>query len=71
MKKQLVALGLLFTAISVGAQMKNTESDTVRIQTIEDVNLHKTGNPEQGETFIHQVEPYRYGDSATHCHRHP
>ncbi|WP_294243171.1 TonB-dependent siderophore receptor, partial [uncultured Chryseobacterium sp.] len=49
MKKQLVALGLLFTAISVGAQMKNTESDTVRIQTIEDVNLHKTGNPNKAK----------------------
>jgi len=45
MKKQLVTLGLLFTAISLGAQMKNTEADTVKIQTIEDVNLHKTGNP--------------------------
>lgn len=45
MKKQLVTLGLLFTAISLGAQMKNTEADTVRIRTIEDVNLHKTGNP--------------------------
>ncbi|WP_294332228.1 TonB-dependent siderophore receptor [uncultured Chryseobacterium sp.] len=45
MKQQLVTLGLLFTAVSLGAQMKNTEADTVRIQTIEDVNLHKTGNP--------------------------
>ncbi|WP_288244684.1 TonB-dependent siderophore receptor [uncultured Chryseobacterium sp.] len=45
MKKQLVTLGILFTAISLGAQMKNTEADTIRIQTIEDVNLHKTGNP--------------------------
>lgn len=45
MKKQLVTLGLLFTAISLGAQMKNIEADTVKIQTIEDVNLHKTGNP--------------------------
>lgn len=45
MKKQLVTLGILFTAISLNAQMKNTEADTVRIQNIEDVNLHKTGNP--------------------------
>lgn len=45
MKKQLVALGLLFTVISLGAQMRNAEADTIRIQTIEDVNLHKTGNP--------------------------
>ncbi|WP_294284462.1 TonB-dependent receptor [uncultured Chryseobacterium sp.] len=45
MKQQLVTLGLLFSAISLSAQMKNTEADTVRIQTIEDVNLHKTGNP--------------------------
>ncbi|GEN75948.1 TonB-dependent siderophore receptor [Chryseobacterium hagamense] len=45
MKQQLVTLGLLFTAVSLGAQLKNAEADTVRIQTIEDVNLHKTGNP--------------------------
>lgn len=45
MKQQLVTLGLLFTAVSLSAQMRNTEADTVRIQTIEDVNLHKTGNP--------------------------
>lgn len=45
MKQQLVTLGLLFTTVSLGAQMKNAEADTVKIQTIEDVNLHKTGNP--------------------------
>ncbi|PJJ68023.1 TonB-dependent siderophore receptor [Chryseobacterium geocarposphaerae] len=50
MKKQLVTLGLLFTAISLGAQMKNTEADTIRIQTIEDVNLHKTGNPNKAKS---------------------
>jgi len=50
MKKQLVTLGLLFTAVSLGAQMKNTEADTIRIQTIEDVNLHKTGNPNKAKS---------------------
>ncbi|WBV61752.1 TonB-dependent siderophore receptor [Chryseobacterium camelliae] len=50
MKKQLVTLGLLFTAISLGAQMRNTEADTIRIQTIEDVNLHKTGNPNKAKS---------------------
>lgn len=45
MKKQLVTLGLLFTVVSLNAQMKDTEADTVRIRSIEDVNLHKTGNP--------------------------
>jgi iron complex outermembrane receptor protein len=49
MKKQLVTLGLLFTALSLGAQMKNAEADTVRIQTIEDVNLYKTGNPNKAK----------------------
>ncbi|MCJ8152167.1 TonB-dependent siderophore receptor [Chryseobacterium sp. SSA4.19] len=49
MKKQLVALVLLFTAVSLSAQMKNTEADTIRIQTIEDVTLHKTGNPNQAK----------------------
>ncbi len=50
MKKQLVTLGLLFTAVSLSAQMKNTETDTIRIQTIEDVNLHKTGNPNKAKS---------------------
>jgi iron complex outermembrane receptor protein len=27
--------------------MKNAEADTIRTQTIEDINLHKTGNPNQ------------------------
>jgi iron complex outermembrane receptor protein len=49
MKKQLVTLGLLFTAVSIGAQMKKTESDTIKIQTIEDVNLYKTGNPNKAK----------------------
>lgn len=49
MKKQLVAMGLLFTAISLGAQMKNSETDTIKIQTIEDINLHKTGNPNKAK----------------------
>jgi iron complex outermembrane receptor protein len=51
MKKQLIALGLLFTAISLSAQMKNSEADTIRIQTIEDVNLHKTGNPNKAKSL--------------------
>jgi iron complex outermembrane recepter protein len=51
MKKQLVTLGLLFAAVSLSAQLKNAETDTVRIQTIEDVNLHKTGNPNKARTL--------------------
>ena len=46
MKKQIVSLGLLVIATSVNAQMKfEQENDTIKIQMIEDVNLHKTGNP--------------------------
>ncbi|MGA9213414.1 TonB-dependent siderophore receptor [Kaistella sp.] len=46
MKKQIFAIGLLIAAISANAQM-NFEpiNDTIRILQIEDVNLHKTGNP--------------------------
>ncbi|MCC3216171.1 TonB-dependent receptor [Chryseobacterium sp. X308] len=47
MKKQLLSLGLLFIAVSASSQMKNAEADTIRTQTIEDINLHKTGNPNQ------------------------
>lgn len=46
MKRRIVSLGLIAVATTVSAQMKNNfENDTIRIQTIEDVNLHKTGNP--------------------------
>jgi iron complex outermembrane receptor protein len=51
MKKQLVTLGLLFTAVSLSAQLKNVEADTVRIQSIEDVNLYKTGNPNKATSL--------------------
>ncbi|MCU7615268.1 TonB-dependent receptor [Chryseobacterium sp. GMJ5] len=46
MNKPLITLGFLALSLSLSAQMRyNTESDTIRIQIIEDVNLHKTGNP--------------------------
>lgn len=45
MKKQIISLGLLVISITVSAQLKNAEADTIRIGTIEDVNIRKTGNP--------------------------
>ncbi len=46
MKKNFFSLGLVAVTATLSAQMKNqSENDTIRIQTIEDVNLHKTGNP--------------------------
>ena len=45
MKKQIISLGFLVMTITVSAQLKNTEADTIRIGTIEDVNIRKTGNP--------------------------
>jgi iron complex outermembrane receptor protein len=46
MKRTLISLSLLAITASVSAQTKKaSESDTIRIQSIEDVNLHKTGNP--------------------------
>ncbi|PWN70124.1 TonB-dependent siderophore receptor [Chryseobacterium phosphatilyticum] len=47
MKRQLLSLGLLLIAVSASSQLKNVEADTIRTQTIEDINLHKTGNPNQ------------------------
>lgn len=47
MKRQLLSLGLLLIAASASSQLKNAEADTIRTQTIEDINLHKTGNPNQ------------------------
>jgi iron complex outermembrane receptor protein len=46
MKKQIISLGTLIFVVTINAQMKfEPISDTVRIQQIEDINLHKTGNP--------------------------
>lgn len=46
MKRRITALGLLMISASFSAQMGHkSDNDTIRIQTIEDVNLHKTGNP--------------------------
>lgn len=52
MKRQITTLSFLIVSISISAQMKYTpENDTIRIQTIEDVNLHKTGNPNKARTL--------------------
>lgn len=45
MKKQIISLSLLVISITVNAQLKNAEADTIRIGTIEDVNIRKIGNP--------------------------
>ncbi|MBM7420631.1 MULTISPECIES: TonB-dependent siderophore receptor [Chryseobacterium] len=45
MKKQIISLGLMVISVTVSAQLKNAEADTIRIGTIEDVNIRKTGNP--------------------------
>lgn len=45
MKKQIISLGLLVISVTVSAQLKNAEADTIRIGTIEDVNIRKIGNP--------------------------
>ena len=46
MERQIITLAILSLSISSFAQMKYTpETDTLRIQEIEDIQLHKTGNP--------------------------
>lgn len=46
MKKQIISLGALLIVASASAQMQfKSESDTIRIQQIEDINMHRTGNP--------------------------
>ncbi|MGZ5197660.1 MAG: TonB-dependent siderophore receptor, partial [Kaistella sp.] len=52
MKKQIVAVGMLLMSLSANAQM-NFEpiNDTIRIQEIEDINLHKTGNPNKAKAL--------------------
>lgn len=52
MKKQIISLGALIIVSFVNAQMQfQPESDTIRIQQIEDINLHKTGNPNKAQPF--------------------
>lgn len=46
MKKQIISLGALLFAVAINAQMNFEQiSDTLRVQQIEDINMHKTGNP--------------------------
>ena len=46
MKKQIISLGSLLFVVAVNAQMNFEQiSDTLRVQQIEDINMHKTGNP--------------------------
>lgn len=50
MKKQVVVLGMLMSGIAMNAQMKFVaENDTIKIQQIEDVNLHRSGNPNKAK----------------------
>lgn len=49
MKQQIFALGLLTFSNLYFAQEKGT--DSLNIRTIEDVKLHKTGNPNKAKTF--------------------
>ncbi|CAD7810037.1 FhuE receptor [Chryseobacterium aquaeductus] len=50
MKKRIFSLSFIASVITVNAQMKsNSENDTVRVHYIEDVNLHKTGNPNKAK----------------------
>lgn len=46
MKRHIITIALLAISLPAIAQMKYTpETDTLRIQEIEDIQLHKTGNP--------------------------
>ena len=47
MKKHIILLGLLAVSFSANAQKK----DTIKMHNIEDINLHKSGNPNQAKTL--------------------
>lgn len=49
MKRQVLTLAIIALSINVYAQKKSKSSDTLRIQDIEDVQLHKTGNPNKAK----------------------
>ncbi|MBP7172913.1 MAG: TonB-dependent siderophore receptor [Cloacibacterium sp.] len=52
MKKQAIFLGLLSISTMTFAQKK--KNDSLQVRTIEDVNLHKTGNPNKGKYFTNK-----------------
>ena len=53
MKKEIIALGFLVVSTGFYAQkgQSQMEIDTLKIQEIEDIQLHKTGNPNKGRSF--------------------
>ena len=52
MKKQIFALGFISISTFIFAQKGATPiNDTIRVQEIEDVQLHKTGNPNKAKVF--------------------
>ena len=52
MKKQILSFGVLLLSLSTNAQMKfDPVNDTIRIQEIEDIHLHKTGNPNKAKAL--------------------
>lgn len=55
MFKQIITVGVLAISLPAIAQMKyNPASDTIRIQEIEDILLHKTGNPNKAKVFTNK-----------------
>ncbi len=52
MGRKIFTLGILAISLQSYAQLKfNSESDTIRIQEIEDIQLHKTGNPNKAKSL--------------------
>ncbi|MBS1572699.1 MAG: hypothetical protein JST62_09920, partial [Bacteroidetes bacterium] len=45
MNKQLLSILTISLALSASAQGLKYEQDTIKMQEIEDIRLHKTGNP--------------------------
>lgn len=52
MLKNIAGIGFLIAGLSANAQMKfEPVNDTIKIQQIEDINLHKTGNPNKAKSL--------------------
>lgn len=53
MKRKILSVGLMAMSVTVIAQKRYrmADSDTLRIQEIEDIRLHKTGNPNKAKSF--------------------
>ena len=51
MKRQTLSILAISLSVAASAQGLKYDNDTIRIQEIEDIKLHKTGNPNKAKAL--------------------